>query len=227
MKTRPTTLPGVVKIERERKMERMKRRFEDPVFKRQIMSIRMSVGAGMSLAEARNNAGIESDSLWDDLVFALSVSLLSPEHIVLEWQIRNSTRYAQAMSLYVEAEKEKDFDMMSRAIMMLQKIDETDIEMKRAFGLIKPIQDEETGGYGVSQEDLDRARQQFDSAVEQRILHKLEVKRGAKPPVPLDVLIGLATERQPDVLGQTTVAEDSSGGQQSGDSIPKIVSDGG
>jgi len=245
-KFRDRVLPISIKAERERKKERLKKRYDDPQFRKDITRTKQSVSMGMTLNEARINCGFADDLYWEDLKFALSISIVNPEGVILEWQIRNQNRYQQALRLFSEASaKERDGldkdgnpikipiqpdkEMMLKALMILQKIDESDIEMKRAFGLVEPIQEETPlVGFGTTSEgDLEQAERRFNSIVEQRIIHKLEAQRKAVEPVTIDVLSGSEPSGQPDSLGQTAVAVHPTAGFESANSLPQRVPDGG
>ena len=138
MKKTVSTLPIGVAKNREDYEKRLRKRFSDLNFRESLDRLKREIASGNSMSIARVNMGIESDALWNDLKYAIGSSMLSPETVMLEWQIRNSHRYSQALDLYLKAEGINDLDMMARAIMMLQKIDSDDLELKKYLGLLRP-----------------------------------------------------------------------------------------
>ena len=224
-----STNKSVTEAERRRRNQRMAKRMEDPLFREHVKTIRQSIIAGVSFSEARERLPKVTEPYWNDIKFAISKFSISPENILLEWQIRNQSRYQQAVNLYNEAFKSKDLDMMSRAIMMLQKIDEADIDLKKEFGLIRPIvfEDERGPGEGISDQDVNDARQRFELELKQRILDKLALERDAHAPVTIDVLTRTEITGQADSVGLITVAGLPVEGHKQQDSIQEGVTDGG
>lgn len=214
MKKTVSTLPIGVAKNREDYEKRLRKRFSDLNFRESLDRLKREIASGNSMSIARINMGIESDAIWNDLKYAIGSSMLSPETVMLEWQIRNSHRYSQALDLYLKSEAINDLDMMARAIMMLQKIDSDDLELKKYLGLLRPPGDgqgEEISG--ITTDEVMDAERRFAEQVKERILRKLEIRAEAQPPIPIDVLTESETKRDADQLGQTTVAQDSSGGQ--------------
>jgi hypothetical protein len=222
----PTILPNTIDAQRAKNEVRMRKRYSDPDFKGDLVRLRKLIAAGRTFDEVRDLFK-DNHIWWNDLKFALASSLLNPENIMLEWQIRNQGRYQQGLKLFRMAEEQGDMEMMAKAIMMLQKIDSDDIEVKKYLGLVKPVKEVESDGEGISHDDLELAEQRWSRIIEERIAHKLEVRREAEAPVPVDVLLGAEFERQPNSVGQVAVVEVNSGGQEPGDSVPQILSNGG
>jgi hypothetical protein len=128
----------------------------------------------------------------------------------------------QAVELFNLSRQARDLDQMARAIILLNKIDESDINLKKALGLLRPVQFDDDGTQGVSNDDVEVTRRRFERIVEERIVGKLIVREESPLPVPFDVLVGHESQPPSDQLEETPVVDDDPSGQQSGDSIPEV-----
>lgn len=215
--------------ERQNNSKRLARRLQDPLFKEHVKIVKTAIISGISMSEARTRLPKVSHLWWQDIRRAISQYSITPENILLEWQIRNQSRYQQAQELYLMARKKGSMDMMSRAVMMLQKIDEADIELKREFGLIRPIvlkDVDQNEASGISDKDVNDARERFELELKQRILDKLEIERDAHAPVTIDVLTRIDFTRDADQMEPSAVAEDAPDGRPTDNGVSQSESDG-
>lgn len=233
-----TKLPDVVESvfqsstdkTRQTNAKRLARRLADPLFKEHVKTVKNAICSGRSMTEARDSLPKVSNQYFEDIRSAISRYSITPENILLEWQIRNQSRYQQAQELYIMARKKGSMEMMSRAVMMLQKIDEADIELKREFGLIRPIVlkdvEQNSEASGISDKDVNDARERFELELRQRILNKLEIERDAHAPVTIDVLTRIDFTRDADQVEPSAVAEDPASGRSADNGVSQSQSDG-
>ena len=199
--------------ETERLSARLKKRFDEPHFRERMTTLRNHIAGGNSLFETRQKMEIESESLWEDLTNALALAVVNPGYIMLEWQIRQKTRYQMAAKAYSMAEKEGDYDAMFRGIMTLNKLDEFDLELKKTLGLIVPISEiGEDEDISVSREEIELAQSQYERILDERILNTLEASREPDAPVPLDSIDATQPSGEPDQVGPTPLAKDPTPG---------------
>lgn len=204
-----------LEAERLMRAKRLKKRYGDPIFRERLKQMRQMIGGGSSLHEIREKLDIKNDLLWGDLVYSLARAFVSPESMYLEWQIRQETRYKMGMDLYNLAKKDKDLDAIAKAIMVVSKIDENAIELQRALGMLKPMdQEREQDVTPISNEELANAEARFNDLLEQKIARKLELQREAEPPEFIDVQPRIEPRGEADRLDQAPLAQNPAPGQQ-------------
>lgn len=206
--------------------QRIAKRKDDPNFRSDIKSLRQKIGIGKSLAEIRDDLAIDEDQYWEDLKFFLARAYMNPESIMLEWQVKQETRYQMGIDLYSRAQKDDDRDTMAKAILILSKVDEQAIDLQKALGLLKPMSDEESGGAGYSSEDVELNNERLNKLLEERLLVKLEIKREVGSGNAVDVFPRPESRGETDQLGSTSLVEKTPDGFESGNNIRKGISNG-
>lgn len=211
-----------------KRARRFKKYSEDERFKKFVISIRGKIASGKNLFEIRSEIEGMSDTEWSDALYFFSENYYKTENMVLEWQLKQGTRYQLAAEAYQMAKNANDYDAMMRAVHLMNKLDEHDLNMKTSLGIIRPVKNlEEPIGEGISHDDLIMTERKFNELLEQRITTKLGLQREAEQPVTIDVLCRPSDERGADNLGQATLVENNPTGQLSTDSDTEGLSDGG
>lgn len=216
---------NIAQQERDKLRDRLALRKEDPNFRQDVKRLRQSISNGANMNDARENLSIDDDRYWQDMVFCVAALMMSPETVMLEWQIRHNARYQMAMDLYVRSSKDNEYGDMGRAIALLCKMDADDMEMKRALGLVKPLKVGEEAE-GISSEDIELVKQRYQSQLDERILRKMELRQRARPPVPLSALIESESGRQAHGVGETALVDINPRRPIAGDNIPESQSNG-
>lgn len=204
------TLYGKSEAESKRR-KRIAERRDDPTFREYLRSARNKLAIGDSLSEVREWIGLSDykhDQLWDDILYMIGEAMINPVNIMLEWSVRQQTRYKMAMDLYNRNKEANDRDGMAKAILTLSKIDENALELHKALGLIKPIQFED-GSEGISDDDVNDAERRLNSIVEERIKNKLGAGREAQQPESVLLLDELESGQPPDQLEPAPLAKDT------------------
>jgi hypothetical protein len=129
---------------------------------------------------------------------------VNPELVALEWMMRQTSRYSMAAEIYNKSKANDDTDGMLKSLLAMAKIDENDIEIKKALGLIKPVNFDQGSGY--SSEDIDQAEKNVNRLVDEELLNALRTERTIEMPQPIHVLARLESQRQPDSVEQTPLA---------------------
>lgn len=218
-------LPDIIESQQQLN-DRIAQRRDNPDFGADMKRLRQSLQMGMPLEQARENCGFKDDLYFRDLVTVIGRQMVNPESVLLEWTIKQQTRYMQALEIYQMAKEKNRLSQMAKAVMMMHRMDLDDIELKRLLGLIRPVTDPGSLGSGISQEDIQFAEAKWRDNIEQRVRDKLEAERRAKAPQPIEFLDGNETQRPPDNVGQVTVDVHPTSGHQQGNNIQEVISDG-
>lgn len=165
----------------KKRQARLARMRSDSNWRDRVASARRFIGSGRSLSETRDLLDINDELDWQCFVQIIAEAFASPAAVMLEWQIRNQSRYQMSMRLMKLAEEDPDphmkFRKISEAIMIATKVDQNTLELQKAMGLLKPIAEENSGGFGISSEDIRIAEQRFNTLIEQKISSKLVIER--------------------------------------------------
>lgn len=214
-------------MESQKQLEsRLAHRRDEPHFAADLMRLRQSLATGVPLNQARERCGFTDDQYFEDLVVVLGRQMVDPSSVLLEWSIKQQTRYMQAMEIYQLAKGKNRLSQMAKAVMMMHRMDLDDIELKRLLGLIKPVKDPKSLGTGISDEDVRLAELRWRDSIEHRVRDKLEAERRAAPPQPIDVFPGPDTQRDTDPVGQITLDVHASKRPEQRDRVSEVVSDG-
>lgn len=215
-------------IESKQRARRFKKYSANDTFKKNVTSIRSRIASGKNLFEIRSEMETMSDNEWSDAIYFLSANYYKTENIVLEWQLKQSTRYQLAAEAYNLAKLSNDYDAMMRAVIIMNKLDEQDIDMKSKLGIIKPmVVDSDEGGMGISNEDLLMTEEKFNGLLEKRIINKLSLQREAQLPVTIDVLSRSEDVRGTNNMGEITLVKNPTPGRIAENDNPEGISDGG
>lgn len=182
-------------------------------WRERITVARKKIAAGQSLPEIRDYLDIQKELQWQCFIQIIAEAFASPASVMLEWQIRNQSRYQMSMQLVQLAHAEEDpdikFEKISKAIMIAAKLDEQTLELQRAMGLLKPIDENNSGGYGISSEDIQIAEQRFNTLIEQKITSKLVVERTTQPAESVALLTRSEPGGETDRMESATLVTDS------------------
>lgn len=188
----------------------------DPRFGQQLQSIRSRISGGQSLAEIKK-AWTQAEmprTRWDAILFSLSQAFFSPETMMLEWMLRSNSRYSMAAESYNLAKNKNDYRAMMQAVAVMAQLDNNDIEMKRALGLIsytpQVMPENENEGQGYTDEDLRKTEERLVDELKKRVADKYEDRFHAQQPVTLAFLTGSDPGREADLVGTTPVDENPS-----------------
>lgn len=176
--------------------------------------------------DARDRIGAVNENLWDDLVAALSISLVNPSYLVLQWNLKSEARYKMSAEAYQMAKSRNDYDGMLRAIMIMSKLDEQDFQLKEALGLIIPASELDDDEVDVTPEEEEAMRAKYERELDERILKTIAASREPSAAVDFDVLIAAESGGPSDQLGSASLAEDPAAGQLGHDCLPKGLTDG-
>ena len=218
-------MPDIIETQQQLN-NRIAERRDIPGFGADMKRLKQSLAMGMPLEQARENCGFNDDLYFRDLVTVISRQMVDPESVLLEWTIKQQTRYMQALEIYQMAKEKNRLSQMAKAVMMMHRMDLDDIELKRLLGLIRPVTDPGSMGSGISTEDIQLAEAKWRDNIEQRVRDKLEAERRAKAPQPIEFLDGNETQRPPDNVGQATVDVHPTSGHQQGNNIQEVVPNG-
>lgn len=211
-----TSLAG--DAEKKRRQRRLAKRYEEESFREYISTARKHIQLGKSLSETREQIGLynsKNDDLWDDIVYVLANNYSKPESLVLEWTIRQQTRYSMALEVYKMAKEQNDLGEMNKAIMIMMKVDENSLELQQRMGLLKPVNlddNDPNQGEGITHEQL--------LLTEERILRKYQLQREASQPVTIDVLNRSDSRGETNTVEQVALVENTTCRSFEGDSIP-------
>jgi len=192
-----------------KRRKRLAERRSDPLFHEYLRSTTRRMSTGDSLTDIREYIGLsdsKNDLLWDDLMYTIGETMMNPMNLVLEWSVRQQTRYKMAIDLYNRNKEANDRDGMAKAILTLSKIDENALELHKALGLIKPIHFED-GSEGISDDDVNDAERRLNSIVEERIKSKLFAGREAQQPESVLLLDELESGQSSDQLEPAPLAK--------------------
>lgn len=212
------SITGALPSGPDREQKRRKRTLamirSEPLWRERIHLARKHIAIGKSLTETREALDVKNDFHWQCFVQVIAEAFASPASVMLEWQIRNQSRYQMSLKLVQLAEAEEDpdakFDKLSRAIMIAAKIDENTLELQKAMGLIKPIDDDKSGGYGISSEDIRIAEQRFNTYIEQKITDKLVTERTTQSAESVALLTRSEPGGETNTVEPSTLVTDSS-----------------
>lgn len=222
---RKASIPISVEAERQLQERRLRKRRSSPEFSAYLTQIRQRISSGTPLTEIRWHLGIKNEKLWSDLLFALSSAYARPENMALEFILKNTSKYNLAAEAYNIAKKDGNYEAMMRAIMIMDKIDNSDFEVKKYLGLLRPIAGvDETGK--VIEADLTRAQQEFEKVVEQNITNQLTTARTTFLPISLELLSKLESRTEANPVGQGPLDEINPDRQLPKDNHPQSQSDG-
>jgi hypothetical protein len=203
-----------------------RRRVENPDFAKIVDRAKAMVIGGTPFSDIRRTLNIKKERDWRDLISIVGESFLHPEMVFLEWNVRQQGRYALAAESYQMAKKEGDYNAMMRAVLVMAKLDENDIELKKSLGILKPQLDPETGGTGYRSEDLSDAENKYKELLDERILKKLQLQRETQGPIPVALLDGPQPQRSTDRMGEAPLVEIDSGRHVTDSTDQKSLSDG-
>lgn len=206
----------VAQSDRAKQAKRLAKKRDDPFFRSNLQSMRQMLSGGQTLYDIRDKLGVKKDHDWHDLVTVMAQSFANPENILLEWSVRQNSRYALAADMLSRAKAAKDFDSEAKAIMMMVKIDENFLELQKTLGLIKPVTDPNSLGYGISSEDIDLAERRFAGIIEQRISNKLAVERETQPAQSIELLSRTEPGGETDRLDEASLAQNTTHGSIEG-----------
>lgn len=182
-------------------------------WRQRLSSARRHIAFGKTLQEVRDEiGGLDKEFDWECFVAVMAQAFANPANMMLEWQIRNQSRYMMSSKIMKLADDEPDpdskFRKMSQAIMIAAKLDENVLELQKALGLIKPI-DIGDDGIGISSEDIINAQQRFNHLIEQKIENKLLSERTTQSADSVTVLSRLEPGGSSDQVGQPPLATDT------------------
>lgn len=214
--------------ESKQRLRRFKKYSANDRFKKLVTSIRGKIASGKNLFEIRSELESISENEWSDALYFFSENYYKTENMVLEWQLKQGTRYQLAAEAYNMAKAANDYDAMMRAVHLMNKLDEHDLNMKTQLGIIRPVKNlDEPIGEGINHDDLVMTERKFNELLEQRITTKLSLQREAEQPVTIDVLSRPSDERGPDNVGQTTLVENDPSRQLTTNQDSEGLSNGG
>jgi hypothetical protein len=207
------SIPSLTVLEKSgrEKRERLAERRNDPIFREHLKIIRMKISSGTTLSELREYLGLSSidhDQLWDDLMYITGEVFMNPMNIIIEWSVRQQTRYQMAVDLYNMSKEAGNIDATNRAILTMAKLDENALELQKALGLIKPIQFED-GSQGIGDSDIEDAQRRFEAIAEAAITNTLVTSRQTQNSESVKLFSELDSGRAPDQLESTPLAENS------------------
>lgn len=198
----------VMHSDRRRQDRRIAKKRDDPFFRSKLQTVRQKLAGGQSLADIRHDVGVKHNQEWEDLKYCLAASTLNPENIMLEWSVRQQSRYQMAADFLNRSKNANDRDNEAKAIMMMCKIDGDMLELQKLLGLIKPIEDPKTHGTGYDSGDVSNAEIRFNKLIEQRVVRKLELQSETQRADTIDVFPGAEPGGEADQLGPAPLAED-------------------
>lgn len=196
--------PWSSQIERAKIEQRLKKRRNDPDFGGLLQQIRMRVSAGSALDVVREFLKVDNDNLWYDCLYSLAYAYAKPENIALEYALKNTAKYQMAAQAYKMAQEDKNYEGMMRALLLMDKIDNSDFEVKKYLGLLKPIKQVDHSE-GITDEDVLKAQQEYEDRVEQQVLNQLKDSRAIIQPIDIALLSEPPTRSEIDNMGQSTL----------------------
>lgn len=201
--------PEQVEEERRRYHEKMRARLasyrDSQPFNERILNAKKLLGRGVTLSDVQEKIGCtdpERADEWEVLKYALAISYFSPETTLLEWSAKHRRRYQMAMDVYKKSHKGEPAVALG-AIKVMLDLDKNDLEIKKMFGLLKPVMDPLTGGEGYRDEDRLDAGQ--PNAILEELRRNIRALAAGKAPVPSDVLDGPDARAEGDLVGEAAV----------------------
>lgn len=184
-------------------------------WREKLSHARKLISYGRTLAEVRDDLDIKKDWDWECFSAIMAQAFANPANVMLEWQIRNQSRYMASQNLLKLAIEEPDpdvkFQKMSKAIMLAAQLDQNVLELQKALGLIKPVSFNDEGE-GISSEDIEIAQRRFNQLIEQRIQDKLVSERETQSAQSVTLFPRLESGRETDPVEPPPLATNNTNG---------------
>lgn len=191
----------VVKIEREKLDEKVRKAIKRPEFMEAIDKIKQLISNGFSLDEARMQFSPMSTHKWNVYLHALGSCTYTPGKIFAEYYVRSKTRMQLSIDAYNTAKAIKDVRTQMTAIMTMVKLDESLLVWAQSLGVIRPEEKDVDGGQGIDDADL---RNEY-AKLEQEIADRVRDEARAGLTIPLALLTEPEPKRESDKLEAPTL----------------------